>query len=38
MDPCEYALDVVDETVLIRLGPNILDAAEKLDAVDAVED
>ena len=34
----EYALEVVEVTVLIRLGPNMLEAAEKFDAVDAVDE
>ena len=38
MLPVEYALEVVEVTVLIREGPNILEAVEKLDAVDATED
>lgn len=34
----EYALDVVEVTVLIRLGPNMLEAAEKLEAVEVTDD
>lgn len=34
--PVEYALDVVEVTVLIR--PNMLEAVEKLEAVDVMED
>ena len=33
----EYVLEVVEVTVLFRLGPKALDAAEKEDAVDATE-
>ena len=36
-DLVEYALDVVDVTVLWRLGPKALEAAENVDAVEAVE-
>jgi hypothetical protein len=33
----EYALEVVDVTVLWRLGPKALEAAENEDAVEAIE-
>ena len=33
----EYALEVVEETVPCLLGPNMLEAAEKADADEAVE-
>jgi hypothetical protein len=33
----EYALEVVEETVPWRLGPNMLEAAEKAEADEAVE-
>lgn len=35
--PVEYALELVEVTVLCLLGPKALDAAEKDEAVDATE-
>ena len=36
-DAVEYALEDADVTVLVRLGPNALEAVENVEAVEAME-